>query len=196
MSTARLTPDTPRISLLGDPADVVPPARQSGGAVTKPVPVRTKPARRSARKDSGAEATSEAAESAAPEAATTVEPSLPKAPVSEVREDAALPEPELLIAEGESKPGEEKVQRTVNLPVSLIERAQAVVWHAQMTAEPEEIETMADLARVAIHRYITEIEQTYNNGDPLPVPKRGLGRGPGRASSARSRAARAAGAGR
>lgn len=88
--------------------------------------------------------------------------------------------------EGEESPGEQRAQRTVNLPVSLIRRAMGYVAYAQWHGDPDDIESMADLFRIAVHRTISDGEQKYNNGHPFDVPARGLPRGPGPAGMRRT----------
>lgn len=73
---------------------------------------------------------------------------------------------------GERVPGEETFKLTVNIPLSLHQRASGVVRYAEYSGEPEEVTTLTDLVRNALARQIGEYEQRFNKGEPFPVPKR------------------------
>ena len=73
---------------------------------------------------------------------------------------------------GEQHPGEATFKLTVNVPVSLHQRAAGVVRYAEMTGEPEEILSLTDLVRNALAELVTHYEKKYNEGAPFPTPKR------------------------
>ena len=73
---------------------------------------------------------------------------------------------------GEEHPGEATFKLTVNVPVSLHQRAAGVVRYAEMTGEPEEILSLTDLVRNALAELVTHYEKKYNEGAPFPTPKR------------------------
>lgn len=73
---------------------------------------------------------------------------------------------------GERIPGEETFKLTVNIPLSLHQRASGVVRYAEYSGEPEEVTTLTDLVRYALARQIGEYEQRFNKGEPFPAPKR------------------------
>jgi len=61
---------------------------------------------------------------------------------------------------------------TVNIPVSLHQRASGVVRYAEFTGEPAEIESLTDLVRNSLAEIVTKYENKYNDGNPFPTPKR------------------------
>jgi hypothetical protein len=69
-------------------------------------------------------------------------------------------------------PAEATFKLTVNIPVSLHQRASGVVRCAEMTGEPEEILSLTDLVRNALAELVTHYEKKYNEGAPCPTPKR------------------------
>lgn len=73
---------------------------------------------------------------------------------------------------GEQHPGEATFKLTVNVAVSLHQRASGVVRYAEMTGEPEEILSLTDLVRNALAELVTHYEKKYNEGAPFPTPKR------------------------
>ena len=86
---------------------------------------------------------------------------------------AAEPGPQRRAAHNpDAKPGEATFKLTVNVPVSLHQRASGVVRYAEMTGEPEEILSLTDLVRNALAELVTHYEKKYNEGAPFPTPKR------------------------
>ena len=73
---------------------------------------------------------------------------------------------------GEEYPGEPTFKMTVNIPMSLHQRASGVVRNAEMTGEPEEIESLTDLVRNSLAELVARYEKKYNEGAPFPAPKR------------------------
>ena len=73
---------------------------------------------------------------------------------------------------GEAKAGEEQVKLTVNIPKSLYERASGLVWHADFTGEPAEVESMTAFVRIALVDATARYEKKYNAGMAFPPPKR------------------------
>ena len=68
----------------------------------------------------------------------------------------------------------------MKIPRSLKARIDGLVTHSAMHGEPEEVEPMTDVIRIAVHRLLSHYEQTYNRGKPFPAPRRLT---PGRRSS-------------
>ena len=73
---------------------------------------------------------------------------------------------------GEQKPGEEIFKLTVNIPQSLYERASGLVWHADFTGEPDEVQSMTALVRIALVQAVAGYEKKYNAGMAFPPPAR------------------------
>ena len=76
---------------------------------------------------------------------------------------------------GEQKPGEASdspFKLTVNIPQSLYERASGLVWHADFTGEPAEIESMTAFVRIALVETVARYEKKYNAGMAFPPPAR------------------------
>lgn len=185
-------PDTVALRL-GDGLDDL-PARRSGSSTEHGR--RAQPQRgrgRGATTDTATPSTSP--ERPAPKAPTrgrraaqkSPRPAAPKADEPAAAEDT--PEGALPHLEGEDEAGEKRQQRTFNLPVSLIDRARGVAANAYWYGAPEGVETMADIARIALHRQISQWEKEYNDGTPFPLPLRGrLPTGPGPTGIARTHA--------
>ena len=73
---------------------------------------------------------------------------------------------------GEAKAGEEPFKLTVNIPKSLYERASGLVWHADFTGEPPEVESMTAFVRIALAETVARYEKQYNAGMSFPPPAR------------------------
>ncbi len=73
---------------------------------------------------------------------------------------------------GEAKAGEEPFKLTVNIPKSLYERASGLVWHADFTGEPPEVESMTAFVRIALAETVARYEKKYNAGMAFPPPAR------------------------
>jgi hypothetical protein len=73
---------------------------------------------------------------------------------------------------GEQRAGEEQFKLTVNIPQSLYERSSGLVWHADFTGEPAEIESMTALVRIALVEALARYEKKYNAGMAFPPPAR------------------------
>ena len=73
---------------------------------------------------------------------------------------------------GEAKAGEEPFKLTVNIPKSLYERASGLVWHADFTGEPAEVESMTAFVRIALVEAVARYEKKYNAGMSFPPPAR------------------------
>lgn len=86
--------------------------------------------------------------------------------------DAEVDLTELAAKPGEMMPGEETFKLTVNIPVSLHQRASGVVRHAEDYDEPEGIESLTDLVRNSLANAVSEAEKSFNNGEPFRAPKR------------------------
>lgn len=186
--SARRTPDTPTIRL-DDPADAAPPPRPAAGKAAPAAKVtkagtatKSTPARKSTPATATPPPSSAAAAPGPAAAAVSAQPGRRRRSAS----DNDLARGELPHLEGEESPGEQRAQRTVNLPVSLIRRAMGYVAYAQWHGDPDDIESMADLFRIAVHRTISDGEEKYNGGRPFDVPARGLPRGPGPAGMRRT----------
>jgi hypothetical protein len=66
--------------------------------------------------------------------------------------------------------GEECIAASYRLPDELKRRTIGVVRFAGDTGQIPDIESHTDLIRVAAHRYVTQLEQQFNNGQPFPDP--------------------------
>lgn len=86
--------------------------------------------------------------------------------------DAEVNLTELAAKPGELVPGEETFKLTVNVPLSLHQRASGVVRHAEDYGEPEGIESLTDLVRNSLANAVSEAEKAFNNGEPFRAPKR------------------------
>lgn len=73
---------------------------------------------------------------------------------------------------GEQRAGEEQFKLTVNIPQSLYERSSGLVWHADFTGEPPEVESMTALVRIALVETLARYEKKYNAGMAFPPPAR------------------------
>ncbi len=73
---------------------------------------------------------------------------------------------------GEQKAGEDQFKLTVNIPQSLYERSSGLVWHADFTGEPAEVESMTALVRIALVEALARYEKRYNAGMAFPPPAR------------------------
>ena len=73
---------------------------------------------------------------------------------------------------GEQKAGEDQFKLTVNIPQSLYERSSGLVWHADFTGEPAEVESMTALVRIALVEALARYEKKYNAGMAFPPPAR------------------------
>lgn len=73
---------------------------------------------------------------------------------------------------GEQRAGEEQFKLTVNIPQSLYERSSGLVWHADFTGEPPEVESMTALVRIALVEALARYEKKYNAGMAFPPPAR------------------------
>jgi len=73
---------------------------------------------------------------------------------------------------GEQKAGEDQFKLTVNIPKSLYERSSGLVWHADFTGEPAEVESMTALVRIALVEALARYEKRYNAGMAFPPPAR------------------------
>ena len=69
---------------------------------------------------------------------------------------------------GEEHPGEATFKLTVNVPVSLHQRAAGVVRYAEMTGEPEEILSLTDLVRNALAELVTHYGKEIQRRRPVP----------------------------
>lgn len=128
-----------------------------------------------------------AAESAAATAAATPPTKAPKAAAKTTTTRATTskpavkkPEPEMIdpdLLVGERSWGEETYKMTVNIPVSLHQRAAGLTFQSQFTGEPEGYSSLTDLVRIGLDELITRAEKKFNNGNPYPAPKGGLRRG-------------------
>lgn len=61
---------------------------------------------------------------------------------------------------------------SVYMPIELIDRARAIVHHAALHGDPEIAGSLSELATYALHRVVVDIERDFNEGEPLPVPRR------------------------
>lgn len=75
--------------------------------------------------------------------------------------------------EGEEIVGEARDAITVRIPQSLKARIDGLLVHASLHGEPEEIESMTDLVRIASSRLVSDYERTHHRGEPFSVSVRG-----------------------
>ena len=104
---------------------------------------------------------------AAPGGATDTAQTVNDGNASEGDPPAAEPGPQCRAAHnpdakpGEEHPGEATFKLTVNVAVSLHQRASGVVRYAEMTGEPEEILSLTDLVRNALAELVTHYEKKW-----------------------------------
>src|SRR6478735_1027040 len=103
-----------------------------------------------------------------PSAPTPPPPTPPSAPVPNSRPVVVDPDAK----PGEQKAGEDQFKLTVNIPQSLYERSSGLVWHADFTGEPAEVESMTALVRIALVEALARYEKKYNAGMAFPPPAR------------------------
>ena len=100
----------------------------------------------------------------------------PEPPPAAAPEPTHAPEPPAVsnpdAKQGEEYPGEPTFKMTVNIPISLHQRASGIVRNAEFTGEPEEITSLTDLVRNSLADLVTHYEKKYNEGAPFPAPKR------------------------
>lgn len=106
----------------------------------------------------------------APRSSTKTQPaeSPPSVPVPNSRPVVIDPDAK----PGEQRAGEEQFKLTVNIPQSLYERSSGLVWHADFTGEPAEVESMTALVRIALVEALARYEKKYNAGMAFPPPAR------------------------
>lgn len=72
--------------------------------------------------------------------------------------------------EGEEYPGEPTIKIGTVLPAALKGQLDGLVRFAQDTGDVEGVTTAVDVFRIALHRYILEAQQKYNDGEPFRAP--------------------------
>ena len=72
--------------------------------------------------------------------------------------------------EGEEYPGEPTIKIGTVLPAGLKGQLDGLVRFAQDTGDVEGVTTAVDVFRIALHRYIQEAQQKYNDGEPFRAP--------------------------
>lgn len=72
--------------------------------------------------------------------------------------------------EGEEYPGEPTIKIGTVLPAGLKGQLDGLVRFAQDTGDVEGVTTAVDVFRIALHRYILEAQQKYNDGEPFRAP--------------------------
>jgi len=72
--------------------------------------------------------------------------------------------------EGEAYPGEPTIKVGTVLPAGLKGQLDGLVRFAQDTGDVEGVTTAVDVFRIALHRYIAEAQQKYNDGEPFRAP--------------------------
>lgn len=78
---------------------------------------------------------------------------------------AAAPEPESV--ESEPQRTSTKVQRTINLEVSILEDARAAVTYLAAYVPEAGVKSLADLVNPALAQAVRQLEKTYNKGEPF-----------------------------
>lgn len=81
--------------------------------------------------------------------------------------DAAPTPPAPEPAESEPQRTSTKVQRTINLEVSILEDARAAVTYLAAYVPDAGVKSLADLVNPALAQAVRQLEKTYNKGEPF-----------------------------
>ena len=139
--------------------------------VPKPARTPRKPKAQSAVTQTSSAPTPPPPRTRAPRSSTKTQPAEqtpPSVPVPNSRPVVVDPDAK----PGEQKAGEDQFKLTVNIPQSLYERSSGLVWHADFTGEPAEVESMTALVRIALVEALARYEKKYNAGMAFPPPAR------------------------